>query len=319
MASILALSGAAMATADTPSATADEAKTIFVDEGCNYFLSLWGRNDVSPRNWVEGVPGRPVKLWVDTAKVVEDMKCTNGEIGGMATVFDSVELDADANGTFETVLSGKANYATATAPFKPRSLPYRVQARTTAPNGSKIAAEYFVFVDSFAGVSINAGAAWTNTRLVNLNVYTPPGADSVKISNSSSMKSSSEVMTLRPGRTTKTWRMPVPRSGPSTVYVRFYGSGRSWNFKDAIKLDSVRPTLSSLKAKNRNGKTEVKIKASDSKSGLSALQVSRGRANAGVKVTSYRKVMRLTKSTKSVHVRVRDKAGNWSGWRSAKP
>jgi hypothetical protein len=129
-----------------------------------------------------------------------------------------------------------------------------------------------------------------------------------------------------PQQTTK-WRLDSSGSErlPKTVYVRFMaGAVRLETLTDDIILDETPPTVSQAVLSGAAGastaraaaarKWTLKVKASDSNSGVASLQATASKRKPG-KLIPYRKKIVLRSALRPRFVRARDKAGNYSRWK----
>ncbi|MFL5895676.1 MAG: PKD domain-containing protein [Thermoleophilaceae bacterium] len=179
------------------------------------------------------------------------------------------------------------------------------------------------------GVSIDGGAAFTNSPDVRLDLVYPESTTGVLVANDGGFL---DAAGLTPGPQVS-WRLAStgPERLPKTVYVRFLaGPFVSETYTDDIVLDETPPTVVSASvsmapvAQARAAtagavlRPILRIRARDNLSGVTSMQVSTGRRNARVPFRRYRRSIAAAASTKPVWVRVRDKAGNVSRWRRAR-
>ncbi len=123
-----------------------------------------------------------------------------------------------------------------------------------------------------------------------------------------------------------------PERLPKVVYLRFDSSGGTGTLTDDIILDETPPTLglvtevggdgsarvpagASLKAKASTHK--ILIEASDKTSGVGQVQIGT-KKSAKLKWLKYKTLMKFRSKPGKISVRVRDKAGNVSKWKSVK-
>jgi len=167
-------------------------------------------------------------------------------------------------------------------------------------------------------ISINSGAAWTNSTSVTLTLSASDahsGVSKMKFSNDGVVFSSEEDYA-----TSKSWTLTTGE-GTKTVYVQYKDSADNWSgsISDTITLDTTPPTgtisINSGAAYTNSTSVTLTLSASDS-SGVSKMQFS----NDGVVFSSEEdyatsKSWTLTASDglKTVYVRYKDNAGNWSG------
>jgi len=167
-------------------------------------------------------------------------------------------------------------------------------------------------------ISINSGAAWTNSTSVTLTLSASDahsGVSKMQFSNDGVVFSSEEDYA-----TSKSWTLTTGE-GTKTVYVQYKDSADNWSgsISDTITLDTTPPTgtisINSGAAYTNSTSVTLTLSASDS-SGVSKMQFS----NDGVVFSSEEdyatsKSWTLTASDglKTVYVRYKDNAGNWSG------
>jgi hypothetical protein len=192
-----------------------------------------------------------------------------------------------------------------------------------------------------AGVSINDGAEWTNSRDVNLTFSYDGLIAQVAVSNDGGFApSKTQVVNYVSNSRTWTLRASSDERLPKVVYVRYrlYGAANdgslgpwvSATLTDDIILDTVKPSVSTISFSSSalvddgfrtvtNRVINLKITAHDNKSGVAKLQVSSGKSATGAVTTSFskKKSISVPKNWSTVYVRVRDGAGNWSTWKKA--
>ena len=192
------------------------------------------------------------------------------------------------------------------------------------------------------GVTINAGARFTDASGVNLGVVWPEGTTTLIISNDGSFATAQEV----PVTSSVRWQLPSEGSGllSSTVYVRFKSlraDGEGWsrwegetNYTDDIVQDLTPPEITSVSASSESTSVQsqsfpaghrirllseptstasVRLSASDAASGIAAVQITTDPAVPGperVVARSYR----ITAERGTVAVRAKDNVGHWSPW-----
>ena len=182
------------------------------------------------------------------------------------------------------------------------------------------------------GVSINNAATWTNTTAVTLNIVWPQGTSYVQVSNDGGMTTSTnfDVAAAIP------WTLDSSQSASAqrSVYVRFLdneGADLAQNssaFTDDIELDNVVPTITTVTAAaNAAGLVTVTYAVTDNAggSGIQNVQVAdtedaAALANvplAGVGTASANGKAAIQDAIgTAIFLRVRDFAGNYSGWTS---
>jgi len=192
------------------------------------------------------------------------------------------------------------------------------------------------------GVTINSAAEFTNKKTVVLSVTGASGSVSAIVSNDGGF-GAAETFTLVDGSAEINWTLISSRDErlPKQVYVKFvsrFGT-QSSNYQDDIILDTTAPILSNatavattapaaavtvaaVRAPKKNG-AKITVKAVDANSGIGSIEM---RSGASKKATSIKyanpraKSQTLTVNTKakSLQVRVIDRAGNPSPWKTVK-
>ena len=172
-------------------------------------------------------------------------------------------------------------------------------------------------------IIVNGGAVYGRTVEVELGIIWPTGARRAVISNASEPPGQSTVLSP-----SIPWTLATGQ-GARTVTVEFIGAGDVplGTASDSIFLDPNRPSLKSAKVRKNRGKVWwTAVKATDSGSGLSKLAWSTRRSRPGTNAVPA-KIVNFTKSStvktrlpsRPRWAKVRDRAGNWSGWRAVKP
>jgi alpha-tubulin suppressor-like RCC1 family protein len=192
------------------------------------------------------------------------------------------------------------------------------------------------------GVTINGAAEFTNKKSVVLSVTGAAGSVSAIVSNDGGF-GAAETFTLVDGSAEINWTLISSRDErlPKQVYVKFvsrFGT-QSSNYQDDIILDTTAPVLSnatavattaptaavsvaSVRAKKKNG-ARITVRASDANSGIGSVEM---RTSARKKATSVKYANPKAKSqtvmvntkAKTLQVRVIDRAGNPSPWKTVK-
>ena len=258
------------------------------------------------------LPGRSVTF--DASKSSDP----NGQITDVA-------WDLDGDGSFETgtgtSLVSSKSYATPTT--------VRVQVRVTDSGSNTAVAAGTLVVTAVPprnkplGVSINDGAQYTNDPKVTVFAVWPSFASDAFVSNDGGFKNGQTF----PVAEQIPWTLDSsgPERLPKTIYVRFQsGSQTSETYQDDIILDQTPPKLlsASLTSAGKAAsaaaakKVILKLKATDNVSGVSGVQATTNKRKPG-KLLKYKKSLKVTPA-KKLYVRVRDKAGNFSAWKTVK-
>ncbi len=193
------------------------------------------------------------------------------------------------------------------------------------------------------GVSINDAAEFTNKKTVVVSVTGPSGSVKAILSNDGGFKSS-ETFDLVDASADINWTLLASRDErlPKIVYVKYisrFGTTSSTPSSDDIILDTTAPVLStatavattapatavsvaSIRAAKKNG-AKITVKAVDANSGIGSVEMRSGasKTTTSIKyVNPKAKSQTLTVNTKakSLQVRVIDRAGNPSPWKTVK-
>ena len=161
------------------------------------------------------------------------------------------------------------------------------------------------------GVSINDGAIYTNDPKVQLSLVWPSLSLDVLLSNDGGFRKSVKTPLLA----TLPWTLDSSGSErlPKTVYLRFlFGTFASPNYTDDIILDerppvvsqaSVAPAAAAAAARAAAlKKWNVKVKASDSNSGVAGLQVTTNKRKPGKLLKYKRKLTVKSRMSNDVSV-----------------
>ena len=194
------------------------------------------------------------------------------------------------------------------------------------------------------GVTVNAGARFTDSTDVTIGMVWPEGTTTALISNDGSFSDAQEV----PVASTVRWSLQSGGAGllSSTVYVRFYGlwaNGEGgwasqetdygmpvYNYTDDIVLDLSPPEITSVSASTTSSAQSqsldsarafsvptatalVSLTALDAVSGISAVQITTDPAVPGPERT-YARQYRVTADRGNIAVRAKDNVGHWSDW-----
>jgi hypothetical protein len=174
------------------------------------------------------------------------------------------------------------------------------------------------------GVSIDCGARFTEKPAVVLCIQPPEGAERMVVSNDGGFTGTTAVPVAR--RSAWSLDSTGPTRLPKTVYVRFEGPGvnREVTYSDDIILDETKPevvfaelmpTAGESARASRPVRHVLRVRARDSQSAIARLRIAVG--NRALPPQDFANRVVLATRLKEVRVRVRDRAGNWSGWRAA--
>ena len=186
------------------------------------------------------------------------------------------------------------------------------------------------------GVSINDAAEFTNKKSVTVSVTGPSGSTQAILSNDGGFKNST-TFTLVDNSADIPWTLVASKDErlPKVVYVKFVTrlGNASTPYQDDIILDTTAPTFTgatatgtasggpvTIAAVKRKG-ASITVRASDKNSGLGAVEVRSSSRKAVTKISlsnpraSSARVA-VSTTAKTLQVRVIDRAGNASAWRT---
>ena len=176
------------------------------------------------------------------------------------------------------------------------------------------------------GMTINGGALYTNDPDVTLSVIAPNWAKTLRVANDGGFLAAKTF----PVRSMIRWRLAEsgPERLPKTVYLRFGNDAQ--NFTDDIILDQTEPTVSSATLAPASSRASaavasatasrartylVRLRAKDQTSGVAKLQFANNRRRPSA-LRKFERNSRYKGVSAPKYVRVRDRAGNFSRWRS---
>ena len=177
------------------------------------------------------------------------------------------------------------------------------------------------------GMTINDEAQYTNDPNVDLSLVWPSGTQTVLVSNDGGFRNAKEIDVDK----SIPWKLSESGSErlPKTVYVRFGSSSQT--FTDDIILDQTKPTVTSATvsrvrlatsaavaaaAASKRRTYRVRIRAKDATSGVAKVQFAVRSKRHPSAPRKFKRISRYTGARAPRYVRVRDRAGNYSRWRS---
>lgn len=243
--------------------------------------------------------------------------------GGPITKF---EWDLDGNGVFE-LDTGSTPRATRTYEA-PATIPVRLRVTdgvgltATATTSLRVTAQGTAAAQ--LGVTVNNGAQYTNDPDVTLTANFPAPTTNLLVSNDGGFLA---ARTLPVQRETE-WRLDSsgPERLPKLVYVRFLlGPIVSETYIDDIILDERPPVVNQAavvpaaatpaRASVARLRTwRLRLRATDSNSGVSKVQVTAVKRRPG-RLIKYKRKLSVRAGARPRFVRARDRAGNFSKWR----
>jgi hypothetical protein len=198
------------------------------------------------------------------------------------------------------------------------------------------------------GVSINDGSEFTGSQSVTISIVGPSNAAKAILSNDGGFKTS-ETVTLTNGVAEVPWTLQSSREGTFTkiVYVRLISRFESTlrDLSDDIILDTTKPAMSTATAAASTpasdavqvaavraaakGGVRLIVRGSDTISGIGSVEVRSAASKptstfklksvagkADGKARSMNQTISLKSTAKRLQVRVLDRAGNASAWRT---
>lgn len=278
-----------------------------------------------------------------TGKTTYFSAASSGAASGAITAY---EWDLDGNGAYETNTGSTATTSTSwsTAGVK------TVGVRVTAPSGTTATKTISIDVrlappTGSIGFSINDGSSFTNNSSVKLHVVWPANAKQIRISNDGGF-ATSRTQTFELTNQIS-WVLDTSVTGVFTknVYAKFIGETvDTVVYSDDIIFDNAAPVISSASAITASSGTPdatltsarktipvaaaavklklvaLKLSARDAISGVSKIEVSTRSNKSFSKELNYKTMskFKVPAPRSSLYLRVRDKAGNWSSWRTIK-
>lgn len=289
----------------------------------------------------------------DLAPPVADLASTYVSHTGQSTIFNASQSkgaitqyawDFDDDGVYEEAGTNPV----ITHIFQDPGT-YRVTVRVTDTNGLMSTASFSISIVKAPpdpprgprGVSINDGAAYTNDPMVEIYAVWPAGRSEMLVSNDGGFKHAKR----EPIAHITKWKLASsgPERLPKTVYVRFGGmegypgntvdgltfdpfGGLGDSFQDDIILDQTKPLISgasidtvpaatsrrSLFARPQHKTAILQVRARDNISGVRWMQVAYGRPGRWL---DFHRRVELRGIPHRLRLRVKDRAGNVSGWR----
>jgi len=195
------------------------------------------------------------------------------------------------------------------------------------------------FVTSRAqGVTINDGAEFTNSKDVTISVVAPAGSVKVILSNDGGF-GSSQTFDLVDATADIAWKLVASRDErlPKTVYVKWVSrfGNETTAVGDDIILDTTIPVLSNVSAaantapasavkiaavKKPTG-AKIVVKARDANSGVGTIEIKskkNGKTTTVIysKPTAASQIVLVKTTSKTLYVRVLDRAANASPWKT---
>jgi hypothetical protein len=185
-------------------------------------------------------------------------------------------------------------------------------------------------------VSINDASEFTNKKSVTVNVTGPSGSTQAILSNDGGFTDST-TFSLVNNSADIPWTLVASKDErlPKVVYVKFVSrlGNASTPYQDDIILDTTAPTFTSATATGTTGGGSVSIaavkrkgasitvRASDKNSGLGAVEVRSSSRKAATRISlsnpkATSAKMSVSTTAKSLQIRVIDRAGNASAWRT---
>jgi hypothetical protein len=253
-----------------------------------------------------------------------------GSSTSLSGVLSKYEWDLDGDGTYEVDGGTTSTRSTSFATSGSKTVGVRVTSR----GGSTGTATKSIDVrksppSGEPGVSIIDGASYTNSKSVKLNLVWPEYATEVRISNDGGFAASKTQ--TKDLAASVDWELDDSVKGVYTkvVYVRFNGvADTTKTYSDDIILDTTAPTIETSSASVASSSVDVSLKATDDITGVDKVELKSGSstvmkdyaANLSVPVkdlgltVSSASVTKL--GTSSIEIRVSDKAGNWSAYKS---
>jgi hypothetical protein len=181
--------------------------------------------------------------------------------------------------------------------------------------------------DADQSMTINGGAQFTNDPDVTLSVIAPSWASRLRVANDGGFRDAESFAVKKKIR----WRLAEsgPERLPKTVYLRF--GNEAQNFTDDIILDQTNPTVTTATVDGPSAAAtsaavaatvaakrptyRVRVRAKDGNSGVARVQFARSKRHPSA-LAKLERINRYRGARAPKYVRVKDRAGNYSRWRS---
>jgi DNA-binding beta-propeller fold protein YncE len=164
-------------------------------------------------------------------------------------------------------------------------------------------------------VTIDGGALYTNDPDVEVTIIDPQLFSSLRLSNTTDF-TAAPAQRVFGAEQTFPWRLATsgPERSVRRVHVRFtpHDANVVQIFDDII-LDQRPPEVLAARLEG----ARLRLRARDNRSGVKRLQVTASRKKPG-RAREYRRSVRVSPRTRTLHVRVFDGAGNASRWQIAR-
>ena len=188
------------------------------------------------------------------------------------------------------------------------------------------------------GVTINDGSEFTNTKNVTISVVAPAGSAKVILSNDGGF-GSSQTFDLVDASADIAWKLVASRDErlPKIVYAKWvsrFGTEGAAVLDDII-LDTTIPVLSNVSAEantapasavtvaavKKSTGAKIVVKAKDANSGIGKIEIKsskKGKATTVIykKPTAASQTVSVKTTSKTLYVRVLDRAANASPWKT---
>jgi outer membrane protein assembly factor BamB len=274
------------------------------------------RRESATRSFTVATPPNAVlsvaEMALTGAPVTFDASASTAPPGGAISGYEW-DLDGDGSYELDTSTTPTASHTYSTV----EELTVSVRVRSNLGTEDTATAQVSVRLAPPAGplgVSINAGARFTNSANVTVSLVWPLFAHTVLISNDGGFRTAGSF----PLAATIPWKLDPTGAErlPRTIYVRFQGgeAGRE-TYQDDIVLDEKKPKVAA--ATLTDDGSVLTVRALDGVSGVASMEVRNGDSGRP-RWVPFRAKVRLRRSDKPVFVRVRDRAGNRSKWRKAR-
>jgi len=283
--------------------------------------------------------------------VASNVKSTTAEVNGVVTSNDLSTTIAFVYGKTSDLASGAQTVAgrTITDVSKETDVSvaisnleenttyyFQVQA-TNSIDTSKGAISSFT-TQRPVGVSINDGAEFTNAKKVKMYVTGPSGSVKAILSNDGGFKKS-KTFDLVDASSVINWELVAIEDErlPKTVYVKFLTKTQTQSspYTDDIILDTTIPVLSNVSAEantapasavtvaavKKSTGAKIVVKARDANSGVGKIEIKskkNGKTTTVIysKPTAASQTVLVKTTSKTLYVRVLDRAANASPWKT---
>ena len=283
--------------------------------------------------------------------VASNVKSTTAEVNGVVTSNDLSTTVAFVYGKTSNLASGvqtaagrtitdvsKETDASVAISNLEENTTYYFQVQATNSVGTSKGAISSFTTQRPVGVSINDGAEFTNSKKVKMYVTGPSGSVKAILSNDGGFKKS-KTFNLVDASSVINWELVATKDErlPKTMYVKFLTKTQTQSspYTDDIILDTTIPVLSNVSAEantapasavtvaavKKSTGAKIVVYAKDANSGVGKIEIkssNKGKTTTVMykKPTAASQTVSVKTTSKTLYVRVLDRAANASPWKT---